>query len=108
MKGKPWNIDEQRAVCFAWSIMELATEQGIKFNKSAIRRELIAGPLANRSNGSIEAKLMNVSAAAVDIGLRPLKGYKPAPNYQASLRDVLKDCRDMVRVHNIENISQVA
>jgi hypothetical protein len=88
---RDWTESENTAVCLAYCIMLAAQKRGEKFNKSAIRRELIGteaeqGPLYNRSNGSIEAKLMNCSAVAVSLGWPLLKGYKPAPNYQKCLR----------------------
>jgi hypothetical protein len=63
---------------------------GERINKSALRRQLIGtednpGPLYARSHGSIEAKLMNVSAVAQQYGHALVKGYKPAPHYQKSL-----------------------
>jgi 5-methylcytosine-specific restriction enzyme A len=102
---KDWTEAENRALCFAWCVMHDAWQAGTKFNKSAIRRELIGtdeapGPLHARSNGSVEAKLMNVSAAAVQLGIEPLKGYKPAPNFQKSLVATLREVRDMLDREN--------
>jgi hypothetical protein len=70
--------------------MQQAQDNGIRFNKSAIRRELIGtdeapGPLHARSNGSVEAKFMNVSAVAAQRGDVLVAGYKPAKHYQKSL-----------------------
>jgi hypothetical protein len=86
----PWTDTEQYAVCLAYCIMQQADQNGERVNKSAIRRELRGtdeqpGPLHARSNGSIEAKLMNVSAVAAQRGDVLVKGYKPAPHYQKSL-----------------------
>ena len=44
------------------------------------------GSLAARSRGSLELKLMNISAARADLKLPTVKGYKAAGNYQKSLR----------------------
>ena len=90
-KRRDWTDKEQQAICAAYVGMLLAEATGQRFNKSQIRRELIGsdenpGPLNARSNGSVEAKFMNVSAAAIAIGLPIVRGYKPATNYQASLR----------------------
>jgi hypothetical protein len=65
--------------------MRQSDQLGIRFNKSAIRRQLIAGPLSQRSNGSIEAKFMNCSAVAAQYGHQLVVGYKPAPHFQKSL-----------------------
>jgi hypothetical protein len=46
--------------------------------------------LENRSRGSIEAKLMNVTAVLHDLGREDISmaehGYRPLSNYQADLR----------------------
>jgi hypothetical protein len=86
-----WTDTEQFAVCLAYCIMQQADARGERVNKSALRRQLIGtdeqpGPLHARSNGSIEAKLMNVSAVAMTLGHVTVRGYKPAPHYQKSLR----------------------
>lgn len=85
-RNPDWNDTELFAISLAYCILQQADSMGIKVNKSAMRRQLMAGPLSNRSNGSVEAKLMNCSAVAVAYGDEPAKGYKPAPNYQSAMR----------------------
>jgi hypothetical protein len=48
------------------------------------------GALAARSRGSVEAKLMNISAARAQLGLPILPGYKPAGNFQRSLLEAVQ------------------
>jgi hypothetical protein len=96
--------------------MLAAQQRGDTFNKSAIRRELrgtetAPGPLYNRSNGSVEAKFMNASAAAQQLGMEIVKGYKPAPNYQAALLPALQQAWMLVGSdieHGIETHISVA
>jgi hypothetical protein len=88
-KRRDWTDNELRIISLAYVGMLRAQSAGQSFNKSAIRRELLP-LLDNRSAGSYESKLMNLSAAAVAIGLDTVRGYKPAPNYQAKMRDVLR------------------
>jgi len=52
---------------------------------------LAQGVLAARTHGSVEAKLMNISGARDSLGLPILKGYKPAPNYQRSLVELVQE-----------------
>lgn len=89
-KRRDWTDNELRIISLAYVGMLRAQQNGQSFNKSAIRRELLP-LLDNRSAGSYESKLMNLSAAAVAIGMDTVKGYKPAPNYQAKMRAVLAD-----------------
>lgn len=111
-----WSTDENLALCLAYCIMRQAQQRDETFNKSAIRRELIGtddtpGPLYRRSNGSVEAKLMNVSAVAAFYGHELVKGYKPAPNYQAALRSAYTAAQRMVdddTLHDIKTDISVA
>ena len=113
---RDWNDRENMAICLAYCIMLAAQQRGDKFNKSAIRRELIGTdaepcPLHARSNGSVEAKFMNCSAAAQAINLPTVKGYKPAPNYQKALQWHMSQAWSMVQSdidHGIETDISVA
>lgn len=85
-----WTKAENVALVAAYLRMLSLSNAGQKFNKAAIRRELIGtadrqGPLFCRSNASIEFKLMNVSGCFRALGRLPLAGYQPAMNYQADL-----------------------
>jgi hypothetical protein len=55
-----------------------------KYNKSKAREQLLPR-LNNRTNGSIEFKHQNISAALIEMGLPFIKGYKPRFNYQQIL-----------------------
>lgn len=85
-----WTKAENVALVAAYLNMLAKHNAGQKFNKAAVRRELIGtaekqGPLFCRSNGSIEFKLMNVSGCLKALGRHVLPGYQPAMNYQADL-----------------------
>ena len=54
------------------------------YNKS-LHRQSILSLLNNRSEGSIEFKHQNISAALINMGLPYIKGYKPKFNYQKQL-----------------------
>lgn len=63
---------------------------GQEYSKAEHRRAL--QPLLNdRSEGSIEYKHQNISAALLEMGFPYIQGYKPAFNYQGLLRDVVLD-----------------
>lgn len=85
MKNTQWTQAENAALVAEYFNMLSLHAQGKAFNKAAIRRALIAGPLAARSQGSIEFKLMNVSGVCASLGLPILPGYQPASNYQRDL-----------------------
>lgn len=60
--------------------LELAEKPFVKAHRNVALQKL-----TGRSRGSIERKHMNISAVIVRLGLRPLRGYPPLPNFQASL-----------------------
>lgn len=50
--------------------------QGVSFNKAQRKKNLIP-VLSGRSEGAVEYKDQNISAAMIEIGLPYIKGYKP-------------------------------
>ena len=91
MKRRNWTEHEQRIICRAWLYLLDEQRAGRKINKAALCRTTL--PLLNdRSRGSYELKMMNVSAAAAALGwTETVKGYKPAGHAQKSLAAILKD-----------------
>tara|TARA_R110002074_G_scaffold128222_1_gene268479 strand:+ start:542 stop:880 length:339 start_codon:yes stop_codon:yes gene_type:complete len=55
-------------------------------SKAALVKEWIFEVAPMRSKGSVEAKLMNLSAVRVELGLPIVPGYKALPNMAASTR----------------------
>ena len=96
-RGAAYSADELKATAAAYVGFAIAQYTGQRVNKAAVQRELMAGVCAGRSRGSLDAKFMNYSAVAVDHNMLPglpfgyVKGYKPAPNYQAAMVDALRD-----------------
>lgn len=95
-----WSVDETFACIVFWTAVHVAARDGERFNKAAAIRELQAGPLSARTRGSIEAKTMNVTAAAEVLGVEPsgidragnpavCPGYKAAPNRARLIDEML-------------------
>lgn len=91
--SKQWTPDKNAALVAAYLQMQEHHRAGIKFSKAAIRRALLAGPLAGHSHGSLEFKFMNVSGCLRALGRHPLPGYAPAMNYQREL--MAEVCRQL-------------
>src|SRR6185369_5176511 len=83
-----WTRIEVEAIVADYLQMLALELAGQGFNKAEHRRRLGA-LLENRSEGSIEFKHCNISAAMIDLGFPYLAGYKPRSNYQALLADVI-------------------
>jgi hypothetical protein len=67
--------------------------KGRPINKTLHRNQLKA-LLNNRSNGSIEFKHQNISAALIKLGLPFIRGYMPRWNYQAVLEKMIVEYID--------------
>lgn len=101
----PWTPAENLAVSRLYFDMLAAATAGHAYNKAAMIRHAqtpgdfthsgpYSGPLKDRTRGSIEAKLMNCSAAhaAIDPTATTMDGfgYRALANYQATLVDAMR------------------
>lgn len=82
--GKPWSDREVHLAVQMYLHMLDCEKREVRYSKAACNRVLIAR-LDGRSRGSVEMKMMNISAAAVRLGVEPIPGYKPYGNIQKSL-----------------------
>lgn len=82
-----WSDDENDIIVAQYFGMLTAELGGQPKNKTEVRRSVQA--LIGRSNGSIEYKNQNISAVLLALGQDWVRGYKPAHNYQGSLRDAV-------------------
>ena len=114
-KSKAWTAEEIDASIGLYLCMRCAVHMAKKVNKRALIREQqegdplavgdAHGPLMNRSRGSIEMKLMNITACLIDLGRDDLSmaehGYRPLSSYQAALRARVGELVDGVSVLDI-------
>ncbi len=106
---KPWTDAENAALIVLYFAMLDHAMLGEQYNKAAMIRNQQAlpsqsvhaapcGPLAARTRGSIEAKLMNASAAHADLDphadTMDVFGYRALSNYQKSLKVAMKSTLD--------------
>jgi hypothetical protein len=104
MKGAgPWTADEIGHTLILYRSMWWHSTHGEDYNKAAMIRHARGeelqqpggefGALVARSKGSIEMKLMNVTAALEAIGRDDLSmaeyGYRPMTNMQKALKDAV-------------------
>ncbi len=82
--AEAWSKHEvDRAIDVYFSMLRLELD-GRPFNKAEFRRRLLHD--VERSPGSVEYKLQNVSAVLAELGAVFIDGYKPARNVQGLLR----------------------
>ena len=109
MTIKAWTDTENSACIALYFTMLDSAIAGKPYNKAAMIRNAretnaeaypggFYGLLRNRSRGSIEAKLMNCSAAHRDLAPHAVTmerfGYRALPNYQRALRDAMAEYLD--------------
>jgi hypothetical protein len=88
--GGDWSRAEIEAIVDDYLSMLASELSGTPFNKTAHRRALLP-KLQGRSEGSIEFKHCNISAALLDAGLQSIIGYKPRFNFQGLLAEVIAE-----------------
>jgi len=84
-----WSEFEVEAVVTDYFAMLLKELRGEEYSKTAHRQALLK-LLDDRSNGSIEFKHQNISAALIELGYPYVEGYKPRWNFQQLLADAVR------------------
>lgn len=85
-----WSKLEVEAAVADYLEMLALELRGEPFNKAEHNRNL-ARVLDGRTRGSIERKHQNISAVLIELGYPYIDGYKPLPNYQELLKDVVEE-----------------
>ncbi len=88
--GDDWTHQELDLIVADYLSMLTLELSGQPYNKTAHRRRLVA-LLRVRSDGSVEFKHCNISAAMIRLGFPPLRGYQPRSNFQRQLLDVVSE-----------------
>lgn len=86
---QPWTSTEVEAIVADYLAMLTAELAGQTYSKAQHRRDLIQ-LLGSRGDASVEYKRRNISAVLIEFGLPYIEGYKPLPNYQQSLLEVVE------------------
>ena len=84
-----WTSDNVNALLELYGYFLQCQRDGVKYSKAQLVRELAASQ--GRSKGSVEAKMMNVSAVLQSLGVDWVNGYKPLGNYNKALLDQVTD-----------------
>lgn len=82
-----WSDTELAVTIKAYLRMLYAELNGVSYNKAATNRELRSGPLANRTKGSIEFRMQNISAALYELKMPYIAGYLPARNIGSTVKE---------------------
>jgi hypothetical protein len=88
--AEDWSRSEVEATVADYFDMLDAELRGQSYNKTDHRRRL-STLLRARSDGAIERKHQNISAALIELGFPYIAGYKPLRNYQRLLFGTVAD-----------------
>jgi hypothetical protein len=94
-----WSAIETKALCALYAHMLELEAHGLlgrskaagQTSKATLVRSFILEAAPNRSKGSVEAKLMNLSAARAVLGLPLVTGYKALPNMSAECMEIARE-----------------
>lgn len=86
-QSSDWTSQEITAVVCSYLDMLSLELAGQRYSKANFRKLLLEQLKGKRSEGSIEFKHCNISAAMKLLGYPPIQGYKPRTNFQKSLLD---------------------
>jgi hypothetical protein len=83
-----WTVEELSSAVEAYLQMLGLEERGEKYNKAAVQRMLLAGPISGRS--TTEQRMQNISHVLSTMGRSWIKGYQPLPNVGAGTSETLR------------------
>lgn len=89
MRGPDWTDDENDVIVAAYFDLLQAQSAGETRSKTEVRLRTLPH-LNQRSKGSYERKMSNISAVMSRFGLPWVRGYKPLPNIQESIADAVE------------------
>lgn len=84
MTSQDWSEPEIAATVASYLAMLRLEVLGQPYSKTNFRDRLLP-LLNNRTAAAVEFKHQNISAVMMRLGLRPIKGYQPAKNFQHAL-----------------------
>ena len=86
-----WTREEIVAAVSSYCDMLRKELAGEPFSKKETREQLREGPLKNRSDGSIDYLMQNISAVMQDMGRPIIQGYEPAQNVGENAKSVIAE-----------------
>ena len=90
-EGEDWNEAEIDAAVGAYLSMLADELAGKPYSKAEVNRTLREGALINRSKGSVEYRMGNISAVLMKLNRRWIEGYKPAANVGRNVEKTILD-----------------
>ncbi len=86
---KEWSIKELSAAIEAYLQMLSLEQKGESYNKAAVQRMLLSGPIKERT--STERRMQNISYVMETMGHPYIEGYKPLSNVGPKFAEVIQN-----------------
>jgi len=80
MVSNKWSDHEFEIAVITYFRMLKMEHEGVIYKKSNIRKDVVSNILNNRTEASYEFRMRNISAVMSEMGLKYIKGYRPALN----------------------------
>ena len=90
MASADWSEDEIIAAVKAYLWMLDQEQAGRDYVKAHVRRDLLAGPLSGRTDGSVEMRMCNISTVLKSLGRPFIDGYKPRDHVGQNVATVIR------------------
>jgi len=89
-KNTDWSDSELAAAVDTYLKMLELEQNGQKFNKALENRLLRQGKLAERTEGSVEFRMLNISTVLERMGRKRINGYKSAPHVGSNVENSIR------------------
>lgn len=107
-RSRDWSDVEIRAAVDAYLDMLNREQGGQRINKAHENRQLRAGVLAARTEGSVEFRMQNISTVLLEMNQPWINGYKPAKNVGANVARKIRDALDLNAAPTSEDFEPTA
>ncbi|MBX9406238.1 KAP family NTPase [Pseudomonas baetica] len=101
-----WSDLEIEAAVDAYLSMLSREQSGQKVIKTEENRILRDGALAERTKGSVEFRMQNISTVLDEMGLPRIDGYKPAKNVGTNVKNKIRAILDKKNLVNLNTFTQ--
>lgn len=90
MASNNWSQREIEIAVHKYLHMFCLEQMGANYTKAEIHRELASSVLCERSAGSVERRMSNISAVLDSMGYSYLRGYKPLKNVGTNVTSMIE------------------
>ena len=99
-KNPLWTDHELKSAVLCYMAMLEKERHGESYSKTDYRNRLLGGALKNRTPGSFDLRMQNISSVLKDRDQRWIKGYKPKDHVGRTVKDKISKIIDEIYSEN--------